>query len=215
MTLENITAITSVLALVISLYTLFITKLKQFKGLVIPARRIVLSWEFREEGDLPCVFIECQFLNAGARPGKIEDVIVQLTNTDGGERLPYQAFLSRDEDLDTYIEEGEEGQPLRTFSSVWLRAEESRNISILFKPSQPGISFQPHHKYEVSMVYSGDNIRTFYKGKFINWCASPVKFSFSLSEKEVEEWQNRQTVQPESFEFHENRKEGYLLAGYS
>jgi hypothetical protein len=203
----DIAAIASIIALVVSIYTLFVTRLKWFKGVVIPSRRIALTWVTGGAADIPCIFVECQFINQGVKPGKIEDVIVELQNTDGGDRLPYLAFLVRNEAVDVYVEEGEREQTLRDFSTVWLKPDENKNISIFFKSSRTEIVLTANNTYRLSLLYTGDNVFRMVSWKILKWKVSPVHFSFRVSEAALQEWKNGQTVRLESAELEENRKE--------
>lgn len=201
----------SAVALSVSLFTFYITKLRSFKGYVVPASKISLTWFVVGEEDVPGIILECQFINQGAKPGKIEDVVIGLYNTDQGGSSPYLPFLIINGSIDVYVEEGEQKQSLSDFSSIWLQPDENRHVPIFFKAQTSEINLFEDCTYQLRMQYSGDNIRKVVKRKEMKWARSPAAYNFRISKEVLSAWKNHHTIRLESVELTENRKDAYHL----
>lgn len=201
-------------ALTLSALTFYLTKLKQFKGYVIPTRRITLTWIEKgtgaggsqppsKTGNLePSLLLECEFINQGARPGKIEDVLIQLQHVGSGDKMSFLAYLMGE--FTGVL--AEEYQPLRDFSTLWIPPNSTIHTAIVFKPARE-LNLSPG-RYKLRLGYSGDNVRTkTSSGKEVMWAYSEVVFDFEISDEHIKEWKHYQTVRLESVNLQENRKE--------
>jgi hypothetical protein len=201
-------------ALALSALTFYLTKLKQFRGYVIPTRRITLTWiEKRAESgastpstkpnDLePGLLLECEFINQGARPGKIEDVLIQLQHAGSGDKMSFLAYLMGE--FTGVL--AEENQPLRDFSTLWIPPNSTLHTVIVFKPARE-LNLSPG-RYKLRLGYSGDNVQTkTSSGRWLTWAYSDVVFDFEISDDHIKAWKRYQTVRLESVNLQENRKQ--------
>ncbi len=201
-------------ALALSAITFYLTKLKQFRGYVIPSRRLSLTWiekpttirasqpQPKADNLEPGLLLECEFINQGAQPGKIEDVLIQLQHVASGDKMSFLAYLMGGfSGLLT-----EEIQPLQDFSTVWLPPNSTLHTAIIFKPARE-LNLSPG-RYKLRLGYSGDNVQTKTRGrKKVMWAYSKVAFDFEITEDHIKEWKRYQTVRLESVNLQENRKE--------
>ena len=129
-TAEIVTSIISVLALVVSSLTAYLTLMARFRGLVLPKRRVVLAQIDR----LPCLILECEFVNEGAKPGSIEDIVVRLGHSETGTQTLFVPFLVKDQ----YTIFGSyQASDFSVFSGVSLGSRQRKELFIVFRPKQP------------------------------------------------------------------------------
>lgn len=226
--LEIATIVVASLAFLLSFYSYYRSHVRRFVGLVIPERRISLTWVDLSKNDLwedvkpdlqPCVLVECIFINEGAAAGKLEDVVIKLVNLDKGGESGFAAFLIREESVDLIVDELQPEQDLREFSTIWLRRFETRYESIFFKPTTE-MSMLSGCKYRLELSFTGDGTKMPAEKskspivkKKIPWKNSPVDFLFKIEEDTLNKWKiDKETVRLDSIELEENRKKFFTNA---
>jgi hypothetical protein len=169
---EIITAVISTLALIISGITAYFTLLARFHGHIIPRHRVILT----QFDALPCLVLECEFINDGAKPGTIEDVLVRMVDEQGN-----RAFFTPYGTRDLFsIFQNYQKEDLNLFSGMSLGARQRREIFVAFRPSQP--DFRPM----IGEALLRMNVCTDVSRK--KWKESIIKFSLDLKEENVREW---------------------------
>jgi hypothetical protein len=217
----------SILALGISVFTYFTTVGGKFKGIVIPTRRISLTWieienEQGQTKNQPCIYLECEFINQGPRPGKIEDVILEFANKNKGSHNPLYAYYVKKEDIfDIYMDDAwiQPEDTMSDFSTTWLNPRELRHQAIFFIQDDPSTSVLDARQDQIcsiTLLYSGDRAHTRvrfngeglkkkYWGAKINWRVSEVSFDVLISRDNAREWKAGNTVKLESEDLIDNR----------
>jgi hypothetical protein len=171
-TSEIITIIVSSLALVVSGLTAYLTLLARFQGNVLPRHRAILA---PIEGT-PCLILECEFVNPGAKSGSIEDLLVN-TYDDQGNRFVFTPFLTK-EQFNVY--DKYQINDFSIFSGISLGAKQRQKIFIVFRPSQTDFKANP------GAMYLQTNISSNISHK--KWSRSPVTFSLNLKAENIQEW---------------------------
>jgi len=169
---EIIPILISALALVVSGITAYLTLLARFQGHVLPRHRAVLT---QIEGT-PCLVLECEFVNDGAKPGAIEDLLVN-TFDEQGNRVIFTPFLTKEQ---FNVFQNYQLNDFSIFSGISLGAKQRREIFLVFRPSQPDFKANP------GIMYLRTNICTNMSHK--KWNKSPVQFSLELKAENILEW---------------------------
>jgi hypothetical protein len=174
-TSEFITVIISILALIISGLTAYLTLLARFRGIVLPKRWAILAQIDR----LPCLILDCEFVNEGAKPGSIEDIVVRVTHSDTGAQTLFVPSLVKEQYsiFGTY-----QGADFLTFSGISLGAKQRKELFIVFRPNQS--NFEPSKGIILLQTSQCNNID---KRKYRR---SPIKFSLELETDDANEWAN-------------------------
>ncbi len=171
---EIIASIIASLSLAVSLLTAYLTLLSRFKAKVLPKRRVVLT----QVEATPCIVLECEFINQGAKPGSIEDILIKMSHVETGSQFLFAPFLVRDE---FNIFENYDAPNFSAFSSVSLGSRERRELFVVFKPMLT--KFEP----TAGTVKVQTSIRLNSKNK---WENSIVQFTLNLEDVVVENWAN-------------------------
>jgi hypothetical protein len=124
---EIATTVLSVIALVVSGVTCYLTILARFDGIVYTRKRAILN----RVDESPCLVLECEFVNEGARPGAIEDILVEVTHEESGNRYVFIPFLTKDQ---FNVFQNYQISDFSIFSGVSLGAKQRRELFVVFKP---------------------------------------------------------------------------------
>jgi hypothetical protein len=173
MTLKEIAPIViSLLALIVSSLTAYLTLLARFQGYILPRHRAVLT----QIKGIPCLVLECEFVNLGAKPGAIEDLLVNAFDEQGN-RVIFTPFLTTDK---FNVFQNYESNDFSIFSGISLGVKERREIFVVFRPSQT--DFKPSE----GIMYLQINMCVNISRK--NWEKSQIKFSLDLKTENIQEW---------------------------
>ena len=170
---EIVSSILSILALTISGITAYLTLLSRFRATVLPKRRSI----FTQVEGVPCIVLECEFINDGAKPGSIEDVLLRMYHTETGLQVIFVPVLVRDH---FNINQIYQATDFSAFSGISLGARQRREQFILFKPNQQ--NFEPSAEKVVVRTSICTNINT------KKWLDSPTRLSFNITDGVAKEW---------------------------
>jgi len=171
-TAEIISSVIALFALIVSAVTAYLTLFARFQGHVIPKHRAILT----QINMTPCLVLECEFVNDGAKPGSIEDILVNLFD-ENGNRMVFTPFLIKEE---FNVFQKYQIEDFVVFSGISLGAKHRRNVFVVFRPSQS--DFKP----EVGMVMLRINICTDILSK--KWNESVSRFSLNLEKEIIKGW---------------------------
>jgi len=172
-TADIVSSAIAVLALIVSGLTAYLTLLSGFKGTVLPKRRVVLT----QVEATPCLALECEFVNDGARPGSVDDILVRIRHLETGSQYVFAPFLVRDQ---FNIFQNYQMSDFSAFSGISLGAKQRRSMFVFFKPIQA--RFDPPRGTVVlhTSVCAGMNTR-----KYVD---SPTLISLNLDQGIAERW---------------------------
>jgi hypothetical protein len=190
---EIASTIIATLSLVVSLITAYLTLLSRFKGMLLPQRRVILT----QIDGMPCLVLDCEFINDGAKAGSIEDVLVKLTHIETGSQFTFAPFLVRDQFniFQRYI-----NTDFSPFSAILIPARSRREMYIVFRPM--------HAKFEPpsGKVVLRTSVRT---GTGMKWINSPSSISLGLDSDISTRWSSPDgsPQQIQAMEISQSRKE--------
>lgn len=173
MTAAEITSsIIAIFSLIISAITAYLTLLTRFKGKVAPKRRVILT----QMNDIPYVVLECEFSNAGAMHGSIEDLMLTVVHPETGSEFNFAPQLSKSHFniFDKY-----NVSDFSVFSGVSLGTKERRELYIAFKP------LLSHFFPPIGLVKLRTSIKI--NGQ-ANWLNSSEPLSLLLNEDIIKKW---------------------------
>jgi hypothetical protein len=129
--------IISVISLLLSLFTLWVTRYSKFKLEVVSTSRIELTKNPQSLGGKhPAIILQLLFTNKGARIGYVNDIAVSLEKVDSSDQ-PI-VFRSLFEQIEDALNLTDQLPPpsLRAFSSFPIKANETIAKKIWFVPSE-------------------------------------------------------------------------------
>jgi len=190
---EIASSVIAVLSLIVSGITAYLTLLARFKGLVLPRRRAVLTQVER----VPCLILECEFVNDGAKPGLIKDILVKISHLDTGSQYVFVPFLLREQ---FNVFQNYQTSDFAVFSGISLGAKQRRELFIVFRPNQQ--NFEPPN----GTVIVRTSIRTNTNSK---WTESSTIISLKLEGDIPNRWAspNGSPQQIQALEIGQNRRE--------
>ena len=174
-TAEIITSIISLLALVVSGVTAYLTLIARFNASVLPRHRPFLT---QIEGT-PCLVLDCEFVNDGAKPDSIEVLLVEMFDEQGNS-IVFSPYLVKDQ-FNVY--QNYQISDFVTFSGISLGAKQRREIFLIFRPTRA--DFKPQAGVMSIRTNMCSNIQK------DSWRKSPVKFSIDLKEENIQDWLNK------------------------
>lgn len=170
---DIITSVIAALALLVSLATAYLTLWSGFRVTVLPRRRPVL---YQVDG-IPCLMLECEFVNDGARPGSVEDMLVYLRRPDSGEKYEFTPSLVRDQFNIFHSYQKDDFAP---FAGISIGARQRRELCIVFSPTQKPF-VPPVGNVVVDTRLAVDS-------KLKGWIVSPTTLSLNLGEDLAARW---------------------------
>lgn len=168
---ELISSVIAVVSLIVSGLTAYLTLLARFKGTVLPKHRAILT---QVEG-VPCLVLRCEFVNDGAKPGTIEDVLVRMRHLETGTQVVFVPYLVRDQ---MNVLQNYQMSDFSVFSAVSLAARQRREFDVVFRPMQA--KFEP----PVGTVV----IHTSVCADAKTWVESSTTISLNLDEEKAKNW---------------------------
>jgi hypothetical protein len=170
---EIIIAVISILALIISGITAYLTLLTRFQGCIIGKYRAVLT----QIEAIQCLVLECEFINDGAKPGVIEDVLVSMVDEQGNPAV-FTPFLTKDQ---FNVFSSYQINDFTTFSGISLGAKQRREIFLVFRSNS-----QSAYKPEAGEILLRADLCANVARK--KWRKSALKFSMELKDENIKEW---------------------------
>ncbi|MBK7665559.1 MAG: hypothetical protein IPJ21_18875 [Sterolibacteriaceae bacterium] len=133
----------STISLVVSLFTLWNSRLAPFKLHVRIAGRVDFVGNLNEQS-APSLVLPIIFSNSGAKPGYIEDLAVSMQPISGGNGRLFRALYEQS-NLTVYSKEEVEYPEWLAFRSFRLNGDDSKSKQIVFTEFAPvaGTQFQP------------------------------------------------------------------------
>jgi hypothetical protein len=178
------TIIIASISLIVSFIALYKSALEPFKPYVVPVKRLVLH----NVNGTPYVIILCDFINAGAKAGVIDDLKIDISNSSASAKASLYAHLARRE-LDVYVQKNDQPQPLRDFSSVLLTAHKTLELYVFFSQEVEAFTWVPG-TFELVLKYKYEQ-RT-------NYNESPVNFTVELTRANIDGWKLGELVKVDS-----------------
>jgi hypothetical protein len=192
-TSEIISSVIAILALIISGVTAYLTFFAKFKARILVKRRVILT----KIKDVPCVVLECEFFNEGAKQCLIEDVILTIIHNETGTEYKFYPQYTRPQ---YNIFALYKMSDFSTFSGLSLKPKDRREVFIAFRPTLRE-SFSPQSGTFAIYVATDDGKAT-YK-------VSAPTFSIHLTEDGISKWVGdpAEARQLEAIEIGENRQQ--------
>jgi hypothetical protein len=153
--------------------TAYLTLLARFKGTVLPKRRVILT----QVEAAPCLALECEFVNDGAKPGSIDDMLVRIRHLETGSQYMFVPFLVRDQ---FNIFQNYQMSDFSAFSGISLGAKQRRSMFVFFKPTEAG--FDPQQ----GSIVLHTSICADTRSK--KYTESPTLISLNLDEDTARRW---------------------------
>ena len=210
---DIIAVVVSIFALFFSFYTFYVSQMKRFIGSVEPMPRISLTWiQTPDDESLPSIFIEYEFLNFGAKIGRIDDVMLEVENLASTDKIRFIAYAMKDEKVDM-LQEGGDDLRLQDFSTIWLKPYDTQHASIFFMPIRLKNDFRfTAGGYQIRTLFSGDNTqkRQLKKAKITinHWKEARNRLEFSFYEEDLLRWsQDKDTIRIDDHKLIEKRRE--------
>jgi len=169
---EIITSVLSVLALLVSGMTAYLTLISRFHASVLPRHRPILT----QIDGTSCLVLDCEFVNEGAKSGSIEDLLLEMFDEQGN-RVVFSPFLVKDQ---FNVFQLYQITDFAIFSGIALGAKQRDEVFIVFRPTQA--NFNPQAGVMTFRTNICTNIQ---KGK---WSKSTVRISVDVSKENVQEW---------------------------
>jgi hypothetical protein len=190
---ETGTMIFSAIALIVSIITCYLTLLSRFGGMVYSRKRAIL---YRVE-DNACLVLECEFVNEGAKPGAIEDLVIEIIHEETGNRNIFVPILIKDQ---FNVFQNYQPSDFSTFSGISLGAKQRRELFVVFQPNQPGF----HPTTGILILKMGTCIDI----KKKKWTKPQPEMSLDISENIASNWNDPggSTTQVSAIEIKQSRQ---------
>ncbi|MBM3131331.1 MAG: hypothetical protein FJ009_22250 [Chloroflexi bacterium] len=170
---EFVTSAIAALSLIVSLLTAYLTLMSGFRGTVLPKRRVALT----QVDGVPCLVLQCEFVNDGARAGSIEDVLVKLTHLESGSQFVFVPNWIREQ---FSIFQNYQMADFTVFSGISLGARQRRELYVFFKPNQAKFD-PPTGTITLRTSICGDN-------KWKKWSESSILISLNIDQDIAARW---------------------------
>ncbi len=203
----------------VSTITFYFTLGRPFRGIAHPGSKLMLTWLIAEDPkkNVKLITIPVDFLNRGARPGKIDDLILEIVDTKTGNRVTCRPYILAD-DFDLIPEDGEDKGNFIQFSSIWLNGNSFRSHFIAFRPENLQLPVIDQTELKIKLLYmSIREKRTHFKtnNPNIKWKNSPIHFSFILVQEHATAWDSGNTIYLTAKEIEESRYKLFSRDGFS
>jgi hypothetical protein len=169
---EIISSVLAFVSILLSAATFYRNFFKRFSGKAWPSTRLVLT----HLDTIPCIGLACFFENAGAKPGKLDDLRLRVKHTETGAIYYFFPHLMRN---DYSIFESYEEENWFPFSGIPLSDNKRVEKYLIFKPMND--SFSPE-------IGSYDAVLESRWYGNAEWISNSTHLPFSLTNEVAEHW---------------------------
>jgi hypothetical protein len=159
----------------------------------------------------PCVITQVEYINTGARVGKIDDILLELILNEGSLHKFRPILIA--ENIDFMQDSKNDSQKVIQFTNVSIRPGSTMQQSIIFQPTDHfDIDYPTKIKLKL-LYYSVDNLsrqRDQDGAPKIVWKASNLCYHFDVSKEDLLSWHDKQTVILEAEEVTTSRQNYFL-----
>lgn len=180
---DTIALVLSTLSIIVSVVVAYLTLLARFRGRIWPVTTFVFTkFSDKERDHIPAIGVACFVENQGARPGRLDNLRLRLSNSRTESQHAFYPHLVR---KDYSIYASYQDSAWFPFGGIGLFEKgKAQEYYLLFRPNSPDFVPAPgEHEFVLEALWMGRR----------RWTPIKPRIALTLTEKHVADWRSPTT----------------------